>query len=88
MALGENELNEIAQLLASPGADAEVVAELRRRFTHLSWTRCDASDVAEEPFRSCGRFDLHLLDTSDHCAQVTTDLARATGIILAKRMSP
>jgi len=88
MALAENELNEIAQLLASPGADVDMMAELRRRFAHLSWTRCDASDVAEEPFRSCGRFDLHLLDASDHCAQVTTDPARATGIILAKRISP
>ena len=86
MALGDNELNEIAQVLAAPGADAELFAELRRRFQHLSWTRCDASDLAEEPFRSYGRFDLHLLDSSDHCAQVTSDPARATGVIVAKRI--
>jgi len=85
MALGDNELNEIAQLLAAPGADGELFTELRRRFQHLSWTRCDASDMAEEPFRSLGKFDLHLVDGSDHCVQVTSDPARATGVILAKR---
>lgn len=88
MALAENELDEIAKLLAAPGAEAETVAELRRRFRHLSWTRCDASDMTEPPFRRCGRFDLHLLDTSDHCAQVTTDPARTTGVILARRSVP
>ena len=85
MALGDNELNEIAQVLAAPGADAELFAELRRRFKHLSWTRCDASDMAEEPFRTLGRFDVHLVDRSDHCVQVTSDPARATGVIIAKR---
>ncbi len=88
MSLGENELNEIAQVLMAPGADADMFTELRRRFAHLSWTRCDASDVAEEPFRSYGRFDLHLLDSHDHCAQVTTDPERATGVILAKKIVP
>jgi hypothetical protein len=48
-------------------------------------TRCDASDVAETPFRAYPGFDVHLLDAADHCVQITTDPARATGIVLAKR---
>ncbi|WP_375161825.1 hypothetical protein [Bradyrhizobium sp. RDT46] len=47
--------------------------------------RCDASDVTETPYRSCGAFDLHLLDSADHCAQITNDPARATGIVLVSR---
>ena len=85
MALGADELLAIEAVLSAPDADARGVAQLRGRFPHLSWTRCDASDVTESPFRSYSRFDLHLLDRSDHCVQITTDPARATGIVLADR---
>ncbi|MGJ4884841.1 MULTISPECIES: hypothetical protein [unclassified Bradyrhizobium] len=85
MALAEQELNEIAQVLERPDAGSAAFGELRRRFPRLVLTRCDASDVTEAPFRSYPAFDLHLLDASDHCAGVTDDLAKATGLILAKR---
>lgn len=85
MALGADELSQIDQVLSAPDNAAGVVAELRRRFPHLAWTRCDASDVSETPFRSYPGFDIHLLDSADHCAQLTLDPARATGIVLAAR---
>lgn len=85
MALAADELLVIDEVLSAPGADARVVAQLRSRFPHLSWTRCDASDVTEEPFRTYSRFDVHLVDRSDHCVQITADPARATGIVLADR---
>jgi hypothetical protein len=85
MALGADELNEIEKVLSASKADASAVGELRRRFPHLTWIRCDASDVPEAPFRSYASHDLHLLDGSDHCVQITSDPARATGIVLAAR---
>lgn len=85
MALGADELLAIDEMLSAPEADARVFARLRSRFPHLSWTRCDASDVTEEPFRTYSRFDVHLVDRSDHCVQITADPARATGIVLADR---
>ncbi|AWL98735.1 hypothetical protein [Bradyrhizobium amphicarpaeae] len=85
MALAAVELAEIEQLLATSDAATQACLELRRKFPHLAWIRCDASDVTEAPFRSFGAFDLHLLDSADHCAQITDDPARATGIVLAKR---
>jgi hypothetical protein len=85
MAVSTDELTEIDQVLSAPDADVQVLAELRRRFPHLSWTRCDASDVSEAPFRSHARFDVHLLDSVDHCSQITADPTRATGIVVAKR---
>ena len=54
-------------MLSSPDADARVFAQLRSRFPHLSWTKCDASDVTESPFRIYSRFEVHLVDRSDHC---------------------
>jgi hypothetical protein len=85
MALGTDELNEIEKVLSASEAGASPVAELRRRFPHLTWIRCDASDVIGAPFRSYERLDLHLIDGSDHCVQITTDPARATGIVVAAR---
>jgi hypothetical protein len=85
MALSTEDLTEIDKVISVLQADAQVFAELRRRFPHLSWTWCDASDVAEEPFRSYPRFDVHLLDSVDHCSHTTADPTRATGIVLAKR---
>lgn len=85
MGLAEQELNEIEQVLTGPDAGSAAFGELRRRFPKLALTRCDASDVAEAPFRSYPAFDLHLLDASEHCAGVTDDPAKATGLILAKR---
>ena len=84
MALAASELAEIERMLASEMAP-QAHLELRQKFPHLAWIRCDASDVTEEPYRSFREFDLHLLDSADHCAQITDDPARATGLVLAKR---
>ncbi len=85
MTVTANELIEIDKVLSTSNADAQLVAELRRRLPHLSWTQCDASDVIETPFRSYPRFDLHLLDTAEHCSQITLDPERASGIVLGRR---
>jgi hypothetical protein len=85
MALAADELIEIEKVLAAAEAGASPLAELRGRFPHLAWTRCDASDVTEAPFRSFSGYDMHLIDSSDHCVQLTADPARATGIVVAAR---
>ncbi|NEU97390.1 hypothetical protein [Bradyrhizobium uaiense] len=85
MTLTAQELIEIEQLLAADRAEEGAFVELRRRFPQLACVRCDASDMPDQPFRQFVRFDLHLIDGSDHCVQITADPARATGIILAKR---
>ncbi|QQO23617.1 hypothetical protein JJB98_28720 [Bradyrhizobium diazoefficiens] len=85
MALDENELIELEKAIAAAEGRASSFNELRRRFPHLALVRCDASDVSEPPFRSFPQLDLHLIDRSDHCVQITADPARAIGIILAAR---
>jgi len=85
MALSTDDLTEIDKVISVLEAEVQVFAELRRRFPHLSWTWCDAADVAEAPFRTYSRFDVHLLDSADHCSHITADPTRATGIVLAKR---
>ncbi|KYK43848.1 hypothetical protein A1D31_37895 [Bradyrhizobium liaoningense] len=85
MALTAEQLIEIERLIAADRAEVDPFVELRRRFPQLAWVRCDASDLADQPFRQFPRFDLHLIDGSDHCVQITADPTRASGIVLARR---
>jgi hypothetical protein len=85
MAIQAEELQEIETLLGDAEADPALLTALRLKFPHLKWTRCDATDVIEEPFRSFAAYDLHLMDVSDHCPVVVNDPAAASGLILAAR---
>ena len=85
MAVSADEMAKMEGVLAAPDAANVAYATLRGQFPHLTFTRCDASDVDETPYRSIGLFDLHLIDTRDHCAHITDDPEQATGVILAKK---
>jgi hypothetical protein len=85
MTLSADDLVRIDATLGSADAASAAFAELRRLLPHLSLTRCDASDVTETPFRVYPQFEIHLVDTKDHCVQLTSDPARATGLVLARR---
>jgi hypothetical protein len=82
VAISAEDLSAIdAMLTASPDA----LAGFRQRFPSLSLTRCDATDVdAEVPFRRYSQVSLFLVDASAHCWRMTSDLARATGIVVAR----
>ena len=88
MALSARDLETIGQALAASASDGATLAVLRQKFPAISFTRCEAADVDEEPFRSIAHFDLHLLDTTDHCPRITTEPGAANGIILARRRTP
>ena len=85
MPIKAEELLEIETLVAQAPSDASPYAALRQKFPHLAWSRCDASDVLEEPFRSFAAYDLHLLDVTNHCPTVVTHPDAAMGFILAAR---
>lgn len=83
MAITNEDLTRIEATLANDHtAD---VARLRSLFPGLKWSRCDASDVDEVPYRRLSTYDLHLLDLSEHCPRVTDEPEQATGILLAAR---
>jgi hypothetical protein len=83
MGIDETVLSDIEQKVAAAQSPA-VLAELRAKYPRLAWLRCDASDVAETPWRTAGLFDLHLVG-GDHCPEVVADPTQATGFILARR---
>ena len=88
MAVSVEEIREIESALEAPDADVNAFSALRQRFPRLSWTRCDASDVTEEPFQTFGLYDVHFVDGAGHCAEITSDPEVATGVVLAKRRPP
>lgn len=90
MSLIEQDLATIDSVLSAPpdeGDPGALLAELRRRLPGLVCMGCDASDVLEEPYRSYARVDLHLVDTRNHCTEMTLDPQRASGILLALRVT-
>lgn len=86
MPLNATAMEWITAALAPREADAGVLAGFRRNFPGLSLTRCDLSDMGmEEPFRQYPRFNVYLVDASDHCWRFTSDPARATGLVVAEK---
>jgi hypothetical protein len=84
MALSDDQLGRIEALFSGPTADT-AVGEFRQRFPGVSVTRCDLSDMGDAPpFRRLPRFNLYLVDRSDHCVTLTCDPKRASGIVLAQ----
>lgn len=86
MPLTEDAIARIDAVLGPQDVEASALAGFRREFPGLSLTRCDLSDLGvEEPFRQYPRFNLYLVDASDHCYRLTTDPERATGIVVAAK---
>jgi hypothetical protein len=84
--LNEDALTRIDAALSPPDADPGELAGFRHDFPGLSLTRCALSDLGvEQPFRQYHRFNLYLVDASDHCWRLTADPARATGVVVAAK---
>lgn len=81
------ELAVIEELLLAESAsspDGNWRMGFRQRFPSVSLTCCDLSDIdSETPFRVFAGMSLFLVDSSDHCVRITSDPARATGIVVA-----
>ncbi len=90
MSLIDRDLAEIGAVLSAAlhdGGIGSIITELRHRMPGLVCMGCDASDVLEEPYRSYAGIDLHLIDTRSHCAEMTSDPRRASGVLLARKMT-
>jgi hypothetical protein len=86
MPLNDDAMVRIEAAIGRQDADSTALAGFRRDFPGLSLTRCDLSDLGvEEPFRQYPRFNLYLIDASEHCVHFTADPARATGVVVAEK---
>lgn len=84
MAIDEATLTElVAQGQQACMGGGNILTALRPRFPGLTITRCPASDVTETPFETGDYFDLHLVDTRNHCWALTGSREDATAVLLA-----
>jgi hypothetical protein len=89
MALNQATITRIELVLQPLDADGAAIEQIRREFPGLRLTSCDLSDVGmAEPYRQFSRFNLYLVDTSEHCWRLTTDLANASGLVVAGKRPP
>lgn len=89
MAVGMQDLERVAGAFCSGAISAAAVADLRRRLPGVSLSLCDASDVdVARRFRSFPGFDLFLVDGRDQGWRLTSELAEATGLIIARKAAP
>jgi hypothetical protein len=78
-------LPELVAAVGASGLSEARVAALRQRFTARSLTFCRDEDVCgAEPIPKGEGFNLHPLDVGGHCRRLTRELARASGILVAK----
>lgn len=85
MTISSADVAKVDALLGGPDAERGAVMALRQQLPHLSLTSCDPSDIdAETPFRDYPRFSVYLVDGSQHCWTLTTDAAKATGLVVVQ----
>lgn len=75
----EQALEEFDKLTGNP------LPMLKECFPGLSFVRLSASDMSEPPFRALPNYNLYLIDTREHCVQLTSDPGCATGVVVAQR---
>ncbi|MEW5791756.1 MAG: hypothetical protein AB1790_09840 [Pseudomonadota bacterium] len=84
MGISASEIEALAALANHCCASGDdPAAALRRILPRITVTQCAAADVVETPFATGEYCDLHLVDGSSHCWQLTTDPTAATGVLLA-----
>ena len=86
MALNAQDLAFLDAVLGPEDANASAFAAIRARLPKMSLTRCDPGDVdSETPVRRYARWELYLVDGTAHCWRLTTDPAKATGLVVTPR---
>lgn len=65
--------------------DEGTVSQLRGEFPGLHFTWCMDDDIGgEEPLLERKRFNFYLVDGEGHCLKLTTDPAKANGVVIAE----
>lgn len=79
-------LQEVSHWLASWPGGGDLQSGMRQAFPELHFTFCSDDDVAlDAPVAACEGYNLYLVDGSDHCLTLTTELEAASGLVVAER---
>ncbi len=83
--ISQQQLESVSQWLGQQGQSANLQNDLRAAFSDLHFTFCSDDDIMlDTPIVQSGGFNLYLVDSSSHCLALTTDLASASGLVVAE----
>lgn len=79
-------VDQVTKIINQAGASPASIAALRDAFPGIHFTYCldDEIGVGIDAFRETDGFNLYLVDGSEHCVSFTSNLASATGLVLAE----
>lgn len=80
-----DELQQVVATLERDGISEVVVGQLRQQMPGRHFTYCLDDDIHHgKPVALRPGFAVYLVDSSDHCSGLTSDLTRASGFVLAE----
>ena len=84
--ISEMQLDAVCGWLEHHADKSHLEQALRAAFPDLHFTFCQDDDVMlDGPARGSSRFNLYMVDSSSHCLSLTTDIERASGLVVAER---
>jgi len=81
----QSTIDAIVSRVEAGAIDEARMSELRGEFPDYHFTWCMDDDIgSEEPLLERDGFNLYLVDGEGHCLKLTTDLAKANGVVIAE----
>lgn len=83
--IAEADLDGIVSQIEAEGLSEDMVMGLRSSWPGLHFTYCSDDDICgPKPVRESEKFNLYLVDATEHCLRMTNNPEVATGIVLAE----
>ncbi|QEP44384.1 hypothetical protein D5085_15375 [Ectothiorhodospiraceae bacterium BW-2] len=83
--ISATQLQAVSEQLQQRGLSEATLSELRQQFSEIHFTYCSDDDITiETAALSHPTFNLYLVDSRNHCLNLTTDSEVATGIVVAE----
>ncbi len=78
-------LHDISELIEQRGLGEALLAQLRAAYPGKHFTYCMDDDVhSGKPVVERDNFRIYLVNSSDHCSQISNALETASGFVLAE----
>lgn len=83
--ISSEQLSAVSEWLGQQGANILPETEMRSNFPDMHLTFCSDDDVmSDKPVAETERFNLYLVDSSEHCLSLTSDMQQASGLVVAE----
>ena len=83
--MNEQQLEQVIAYVATQGLSEVTLTQLKQQYPDWHYTYAFDDDMgAAMPVRERADFNVYLVDSSDHCAQLTRQIENATGVVFAE----